>query len=185
MLFIKLSMSIMPAGIYKHVQKYKEYSLLVDVYSFYYYFVHFSRKWFVTIVFISKCLIFWKLFFDAFCSRFQSDKHLFNIEKRSYFSVFKSCLFSWCVLIDLLLWNWLVSICLKMVLKLFNHFSSRQSFITSMFWSVIKFFSFIIFNLCISFKTWVLFGKNFIIWMVFSCNFSIFWIQCLVIVPII
>ena len=51
-------------------------------------------KWFVTRVLISEHLIFLKLVFKAFWSRFQSDKHLLNSEKRPYFSVLKSCLFS-------------------------------------------------------------------------------------------
>ena len=52
----------------------------------------------MTSVLISERLIFLKLVFKAFWSRFQSDKHLLNIEKRPYFSVLKSRLFSWCVL---------------------------------------------------------------------------------------
>ena len=75
----------------------------LELFIFYYYFVYLSRKWFVTSVLISECLIFLKLVFKAFWSRFQSDKHLLNIEKRPYFSVLKSRLFSWCVLKDLVL----------------------------------------------------------------------------------
>ena len=51
----------------------------------------------MTSVLISEHTIFPKLVFKAFWSRFQSDKHLLNIEKRSYFSVLKSRLFTWCV----------------------------------------------------------------------------------------
>ena len=57
----------------------------------------------MTSVLISEHLIFLKLVFKAFWSRFQSDHHLFNIEKRPYFSVLKSRFFSWFVLKDLLL----------------------------------------------------------------------------------
>ena len=128
----------------------------------------------MTSVLIPECLIFFKLVFKAFWSKFQSDKHLLNIEKQPYFSVLKSCLFSWCVLKDLVLWNWLVSIRLKVMLKLFILSSSRQSYTKSMFWSVIKSFSFRIFNFCISFETGALLGKNFMILMAFSCNVSIF-----------
>ena len=75
----------------------------LELFIFYYYFVYLSRKWFVTSVSISEHLFFLKLVFEAFLSRFQSDKHLLNIEKQPYFSVLKSCLFSWCVLKDLVL----------------------------------------------------------------------------------
>ena len=74
----------------------------------YYYFVYLLRKWFVTSVLISERLIFSKLDFKALWRRFQSDKHFFNIAKRSYFSALKSRLFSWYVLKHLVLWNWLV-----------------------------------------------------------------------------
>ena len=65
---------------------------------FCYYFVYLSRKWFMTSVLISERLIILKLIFKAFWSRFESDKHVLNIEKRPYCSVLKSRLFSWCVL---------------------------------------------------------------------------------------
>ena len=51
-------------------------------------------------VLISERLIFKKLLLFLkyiFWIRFQSDKHLLNIEKWPYFSVLKSHLFSWCV----------------------------------------------------------------------------------------
>ena len=57
----------------------------------------------MTSVLISERLIFLKLVFKSFWSRFQSDKNLLNIEKRPYFSVLKSRFFSWCVLKDLVL----------------------------------------------------------------------------------
>ena len=63
---------------------------------------------------------------------------MLNIEKWPYFSVLKSCLLSWYVLKDLVLWNWLVSTRLKVVLKLFILSSSRHSFTKSMFWGVIS-----------------------------------------------
>ena len=75
-------------------------SLFVVVYSFYYYFVYLSSRWFVTSVLISERLIFLKLVFNTFVARFQSIKHLLNIEKWLYFSVLKSRLFSSCVGID-------------------------------------------------------------------------------------
>ena len=125
-------------------------------------------------VLISERLIFLKLVFNAFYSRFQSDKHLLITKEQPYFSVWKSQLFSRCVLIGPILWNWLVSICWKVVLKLFILSSSRQSLIKNTFWSVIKSFSFRIFNFCISFKTGALLGKKFIILIAFSCNCSNF-----------
>ena len=141
------------------------------------------RKWFVTSALVSERLTFLKLVFKAFWIRFQSDKHLLNIEKQPYFSVLKSRLFSWCVLKDIAFSNWSVSIRLKVVLKLFILSSSRQSYTKSMFWSLTKSFNFRILNLCISLETGALFGKNFMVLMAFSCNVFIFRIQCLGTVP--
>ena len=55
-------------------------------YDLYYYFVHLSRRWFVTSILISECFICLKLVFNAFWSRGRSEKHLIN-EKQPYFSV--------------------------------------------------------------------------------------------------
>ena len=144
----------------------------MQLFTFYYYSVYLSRKWFVTSALISERLIFLKLVFKAFWSRSQSDKHLLNIDKRPYLYVLKSRLFKWCVLKDLVLSNSLVTICLKVVSKLFILSSSRQSYTTSTFWSVIKSFSLTILNLCIYVETGALFGKNFMILMAY--NISIF-----------
>ena len=58
-------------------------------------FLYVSRKWFMTSsVLISERLIFLKLVFKAFWSRFQSDKHLLNIEKQPYFPVLQNLVFS-------------------------------------------------------------------------------------------
>ena len=61
----------------------------------------------MTSVLISEYLIFLKLVFKPFWSRFQSEKHLFNIEKRQYFclKITSFQLVYIYVLIDLVLWN--------------------------------------------------------------------------------
>ena len=54
----------------------------IYLFLFNYYFVYLSRKCFVKSVLISERLIFLKLVFKAFWSRFESDKHLLNTEKQ-------------------------------------------------------------------------------------------------------
>ena len=126
------------------------------------------RWWFVTNVLISECLIFLKLVFKAFWSRFHSDKHLLNfcfkITAFQLMGIDRSCIVE------------LISLQLLRSCVGASHFfsSSKQPFIKSMFWSMIKSFSFRIFNLYLSFKTGALFGKDFTILMAFSSNFSIF-----------
>ena len=83
--------------------------------------------------------------------------------KHFIYSIREVAIFFYFLILDcvVLVIDYLLSIC-----EAFQYLSSsswRQSFIKSMFWSVIKSFSFRIFNLCISFKIGALFGKNLVI----------------------
>ena len=96
--------------------------------------------------------------------------------KHFIYSIREVAIFFYFLILDcvVLVIDYLLSIC-----KAFQYLSSsswQQSFIKSMFWSVIKSFSFRIFNLCVSFKIGALFGKNLVILISFcDCYIGLFY----------